>query len=178
MGAAAETRTRESVPARVRLPGSPIVARPVAELGRDYAPPKMYEAPKPDPNVAATRRVVRSTEQPQQRTVNRQPLDQPQPQPQSLPQAERAAPQPQPQPRVERAAPQPQRQLQVQRAAPQPQRQIQAERAAPQPQPQPRVERAAPQPQPGVERAASQPRGNDPAAPNQDQRKGKGKDKE
>ena len=89
----------------MRLPGSPIVAKPGAELGKDHAPPKMYEAPKPDPKVEAKPRVNRSPEQPQQRTVNRMPLDQPQPQPQPQPKVERAAPQPQPQPKVERQRP-------------------------------------------------------------------------
>ena len=36
-------------PARVTLPRSPIVARPVTQLGRNYAPPKTYAAPNPDP---------------------------------------------------------------------------------------------------------------------------------
>jgi hypothetical protein len=90
VGARAETRTKEFAPTKVRLPGSPIVAKPGANLGKDQAPPKTYEAPKPDPNVAAKPRV------------------------------NRAAPQPQPQPTAERAAPQPQRQPQAERQAPQP----------------------------------------------------------
>ena len=63
----------------------------------------MYETPKPDLSVAAKPRVNRSLDQPQQRTVNKVPLDQPQPQPQ--PKVERSAPQPQP--KAERADPQP-----------------------------------------------------------------------
>ena len=84
-------------PARVTLPRSPIVAKPGADLGKNHAPPKTYEAPKPDPKVAAKPRVNRSPEQPQQRTVNRVPLDQPRTQPQPPPKVERA-PQPQRQP--------------------------------------------------------------------------------
>ena len=90
VGAPAETRTKEFAPAKVRLPGSPIVAKSGAELGRDHAPPKMYEAPKPDPTVVAKPRVNRAVEQPR------------------------------PQPRVERAEPQPQRQPQAERHAQQP----------------------------------------------------------
>ena len=91
-GAPAETRTKEFAPARVRLPGSPIVAKPGADLGKDHAPPKMYEAPKPDPTVAAKPRVNRSAEQPQpQPKVEPEPLEQPQPQRQP-PKAERARP--------------------------------------------------------------------------------------
>ncbi len=105
VGAPAETRTKEFVPARVRLSGSPIVAKPGADFGKDRAPPKMYKAPKPDPTVAAKSRVNRSADQSQQRTVNRMPLDQPRTQPQPLPRVERAAPQPPP--KVERQAPPP-----------------------------------------------------------------------
>ncbi len=79
-------------PARVRLPGSPIVGKPGAEFGKDNIPPKTYETPKPDANVVAKPRANRSPEQPQQRTVNRVPLDQPRAQDQ--PKAERQAPQP------------------------------------------------------------------------------------
>jgi hypothetical protein len=157
-GVPAGTGATGVAPARVRLPGSPIVAKSGADLGKDRAPPRVYDAPKPNPNVAAKARANRSLEQPQQRTVNRMPLDQP-----------RA--QPQPQPKVERTAPQPQRQPQVERAAPQPQRQPQAERAAPQPQRQPQAERKAPQAQDNG-RAASPSAGE-----KQDQNRDKGKGK-
>jgi hypothetical protein len=106
-GMPAETRTRELAPAKVKLPVSPIVAKPGVALGKDRAPPKIYQAPKPDPNVAAKSRVNRSVDQPQQHTVNRIPLDQPRTQPQPPPKVERSAPQPQRQPQVERQAPQP-----------------------------------------------------------------------
>ena len=46
-----EKRSQEFAPVRVRFPGSPIVARSDAELGKDQAPPKVYKAPKPDPKV-------------------------------------------------------------------------------------------------------------------------------
>jgi hypothetical protein len=102
--APAETRTREFAPANVRLPGSPIVAKSGAELGKDRMPPKNYQAPKLDPNVVAKARGNRTVDQPQQRTVNRIPLDQPRTQPAPSPRVEqRAAPQPQRQPQ----APQP-----------------------------------------------------------------------
>jgi hypothetical protein len=95
------TGGKEFVPTKAKLPGSPITGKPVAGLGKDRVPPKAYEAPKPDPNVAGKVRVNRSADQPQQRTVNRVPLDQPRPQPK----VERTAPQRQPQ--AERQAPQP-----------------------------------------------------------------------
>ena len=47
----AEKRSKEFVPAKVRLPRSPIVAKPADQLGKDQAPPKTYEAPQPDPKV-------------------------------------------------------------------------------------------------------------------------------
>jgi hypothetical protein len=89
-GAPAETRSKEFVPAKLRLPGSPIVAKPVADFGKDRGPPKTYETPKPDPRIAPTPRVNR-----------------PAPQPQPQPRAERPAPQRQPQPKVDRPSPQP-----------------------------------------------------------------------
>jgi hypothetical protein len=96
-GRLAGTRTKEFEPARVRLPASPIVARPGAALAKDHVPPRINEAPKPDYRVAAKPRVNRSAPQPQQQ-----------------PKAERQAPQQQPkaeqqtpQPRAERQAPQP-----------------------------------------------------------------------
>ncbi len=46
-----EKRSKEFAPVRVKLPGSPIVARSGAELGKDQAPPKVYTAPNPDPKV-------------------------------------------------------------------------------------------------------------------------------
>jgi hypothetical protein len=109
-GAPVEARTKDSVPGRVRLPGSPIAAKPGANLGKNYTPPKIYEAPKPDPKVAAKPRANRSLEQPQQRTVNKVPLNQPRTQPQPPPKVERIAPQPPPQrqPKAERQAPPPQ----------------------------------------------------------------------
>ena len=58
---------------------SPIMARPNAELGKDHIPPQMHVAPKPDLTVEAKPRTTRSPEQPQQRTVNRLPLDTVQP---------------------------------------------------------------------------------------------------
>jgi hypothetical protein len=73
-----EKPSKEFVPARVRLPGSPIVAKPVAELGKGHAPPKMYEAPKPRVNRPAPAIPPR--------------VDQPKPQPQ--PKVDRPAPQP------------------------------------------------------------------------------------
>lgn len=87
---------RQFAPATVRLPGSPIVARPVAELGKDRAPPQMHVAPKPDLRVEAKPRAARSPEQARPYTVNRLPLD-----------TAKTQPQPQPQPKLERPAPQP-----------------------------------------------------------------------
>ncbi len=97
----AEQPARQFAPAKVRFPSSPIVARPVTELGKGQVPPKIYEAPRPDFKVEARWRSTRSPEQRQPRAASRLPLDTAQPQPK----ARRAAQQPQPQPRAERAAP-------------------------------------------------------------------------
>ena len=141
-------RGQGSRAASVRLPGSPIVARPAAELDRNHVPPQAHAAPKPDLNVAAKPRMTRFPGQPQQGVTR--------PQPQGQAPAERAAPQ---------------RQAPAERASPQ--RQAPAERAAPQRQAP--VERAAPHRQAPVERAAPEPRGNSPAGAKQDQRKSENK---
>lgn len=39
-------------PAKVQLPRSPIVAKPANQLGKDQAPPKAQQSPKPDTNPA------------------------------------------------------------------------------------------------------------------------------
>jgi hypothetical protein len=85
---------KELAPARVPLPRSPFVARPVTDLGKDHAPPQMYEAPKPDFGVVAKPRVNVAAPQPQQHAVSRLPLNTAQPPPQRQPSVERSAPQP------------------------------------------------------------------------------------
>ncbi|HLA83294.1 MAG TPA: YXWGXW repeat-containing protein [Thermoguttaceae bacterium] len=172
VGAPAETGDRTIAPARVRLPGSPIVAKPVTGLGRNYTPPRTYEAPKLDPNVAAKPRANRSLGQPQQRAVNREPLGQPQTQSQvqgqGLQSRQRTVnrmplDQMQPQPRAQRQTQQSQRQAEVQRQTQQPlQRTVNREpleQPQPQTQPQPRSQRQAQQSQrqAEVQRQAQQP---------------------
>ena len=92
----AEQPAKPLAPATGRLPLSPIVARPNAELGKDHVPPQMHVAPKPDLTVEAKPRATPSPEQPQPRTVNRLPLDTPQPQPNRSREPSGRAPQPQP----------------------------------------------------------------------------------
>ena len=87
------TRTKEFVPAKVKLSGSPIVAKPVTGFAKDRALPKMYDAPKPDPKIEPKPRATRSVEQPKVERTAPQPK------------IERSAPQPQP--KIERSAPQP-----------------------------------------------------------------------
>ena len=109
---------RQSSPATGRLPTSPIVARPNAELGKDHVPPQIHVAPKADLTIQAKPRATRPPEPPQQRTQPRRPLDtaqphaQPQarierPAPQAQPREERPASPPRPQPKAERPASQP-----------------------------------------------------------------------
>ena len=107
-------------PARMRIPPSPIVAKSADQLGKDHTPPQAHAAPPLDTVVQPKPRANRSPEQPQQRTVNRLPLDAQQP-PANVPQPkiDRPSLQPQPQPHTERPAPQPQPQPRVERPAPQ-----------------------------------------------------------
>ncbi|HBO46289.1 MAG TPA: hypothetical protein DD670_20660 [Planctomycetaceae bacterium] len=162
-----EGRARQSAPGRVRFPGSPIRARSGEELGKDASPPKIVEAPKPDPKVPATPRARRSLEQPGQpreHTVGRRPLDEP-----------KARPEVKPQPKVEQVGPKIQQQPKAERVAPQPRREPKAEKAAPKPQQQPKAEKAAPrsQQQPKAQRAARQPRQEATKQSKQDKSKGK-----
>jgi hypothetical protein len=46
-----EKPSKEFVPVRVKRPRSPFMAKPIAELGQDDAPPKIDEAPQPDLKV-------------------------------------------------------------------------------------------------------------------------------
>ena len=87
-----EPPTRPLSPATAKLPLSPIAARQNAELAKDHVPPPMHVAPKADLTVVAKPRAARSSEQPQERTVNRLPLDTPQPK--SQPRTAAPAPQP------------------------------------------------------------------------------------
>ena len=48
---AVDTTPRVFEPAKVQLPGSPIVARPANQLGRNQAPPRVQQGPKPDLKV-------------------------------------------------------------------------------------------------------------------------------
>ncbi len=47
----AETPAKGSEPATAKLPKSPIVAKASGQLGDDHAPPKIHEAPAPDPKI-------------------------------------------------------------------------------------------------------------------------------
>ena len=49
--AAAQKQFQEFQPARIKLPRSPFVAKPADQLGKEYAAPKTYSAPKPDLTV-------------------------------------------------------------------------------------------------------------------------------
>ena len=91
-------------PGRMRLPPSPITAKSADQLGKGHAPPRIYEAPQPDPRVAAKPRVNRSQGQPRQRTVKRMPLDQPRTQPQAAPKVEPPAPRTRRQPQAKGAS--------------------------------------------------------------------------
>ena len=156
LGAPADARVKGFTPTKTQLPGSPIMAKPVAGLGKDRVPPKTFEGPKSGVNVAPQPKATQLPGQPrtQPQTKVGQPVPQLQPKverptPQPQPKVER--PTPQPQPKVERPTPQPQ--PKVERPTPQPQPKVER----PTPQPQPKVERPTPQPQPKVERPTPQP---------------------
>ncbi|MBN1396360.1 MAG: YXWGXW repeat-containing protein [Pirellulales bacterium] len=162
---AASGPARGVAPSRARLPKSPIKAKPVAELGGKRAPPRTYEAPEPDTNVAPKPRADRSRKGPKQHSVNRIPPDQPQPRHQ--PKAEQQAPKRQP--KAEQQAPK--RQPKAEQQAPK--RQPKAEQQAP--KRQPKAEQQAPKRQPKAEQQAPKPRGKDSAESKPDKEKGKGK---
>ncbi len=107
-----ERPDRTSEPARVKFSRSPLVGKGADELGKDYAPPKTYDLPKPDARIVPKPRAPFG----QGRTPpsNRQPtprVDPRQPQKVGLqPKAEppKVAPKPQPQPQPPKVAPKPQ----------------------------------------------------------------------
>jgi WXXGXW repeat (2 copies) len=43
--------SKKAEPAKMKLPKSPIVAQSADQLGKEHAPPKAHDAPKPDPKV-------------------------------------------------------------------------------------------------------------------------------
>jgi hypothetical protein len=165
--AAATDPVRRSEPTRVRLPTSPIAAKPTVRPDRDYTPPKTHAAPPLDMFVRPQPRTDRSTDQPPRHTTLRPPLDTPKPQPQpkvERPETPRGQPQPQPKmerPETPRSQPQPQPKVErpeTPRGQPQPQPKVERpETPRGQSQPQPKVERpetprGQPQPQPKMER--------------------------
>ena len=95
--------------AKVTLPRSPITATPATQLSRNYAPPKTYVAPIPDPKVAAKPRVNPTPVQPQTHTANRVPIDQPRTpeQPRREPEVRQLDREPQRQPEAKQPAQQP-----------------------------------------------------------------------
>ena len=49
--APAEKSSTKPTSAKVKLPKSPIMGKSADQLGKDRTPPKIFEAPKPDPKV-------------------------------------------------------------------------------------------------------------------------------
>ncbi len=68
-------------PARMIIPPSPLMAKSADQLGKDHTPPPAPAVPSLDNVVQPKPRATRFPEQPQQRTVNRLPLDTVPPQP-------------------------------------------------------------------------------------------------
>ncbi len=173
---AATDSVRRVEEARVKLPTSPIAARPTERPGADTTPPKAHVSPPLDTLVRPQPRPSRLTEDQRRHTTLRPTtLDEPQTQPkvdgrdppqiQQPPTVERpltpgVQPQPRPQPKVE--------QPETPRVQPRPQP------PRVQPQPQPRVERPAP---PSQDR---KPTGPPPVRsnPNENRNAGKGKSKD
>ncbi len=77
--AAATDPARRGQPSRMKLPASPIAARPTARLDGNYTPPKRHVAPPLDTLVRPEPRTGRSPEQPPRHTTLRPPLDMPHP---------------------------------------------------------------------------------------------------
>jgi hypothetical protein len=88
-------------PPKINLPKSPLVSKPIDQLGKNYVPPKALQAPPPDAKVEPKLRVVRSADQPRPYTVNRPVPDMDAPKTEVPQNGERKAPQAQPQSKVE-----------------------------------------------------------------------------
>jgi hypothetical protein len=134
-----ETPSTISGRAKVKLPTSPIVAKPADQLGKDHAPPKTHVAPKLDPRVEP---------QPKKAFGKREP--------------------PAGEPRVKKFAPpleQPKKELRVKKSDPQPQQpkaEPRVKKFVPQPPPpkgEPRVKKSQPKPQPPKAEPKEAPKG-------------------
>ncbi|MFM9964890.1 MAG: hypothetical protein ACKV2Q_27110 [Planctomycetaceae bacterium] len=142
--AAAIDPAKPSEPVKVKLPTSPIVAKPVETLGKEVSLPKKEDAPKLDLKVEPKPRIVRDPRgTPKVTTVAPQPAPKVEPQPGRPRVAPKPTPkvEPQPTPKVE---PQPGRP----RVEPKPEPKVD-------PKPAPKVE---PQPTPKVEPQPGRPR--------------------
>lgn len=81
-----ERPARPFSPARVKLPRSPLVGQGADELGKDFAPPKTYEFPKPDLRIEPkTRKPFGQVQPPQREPRTERPTLQPQPEPRVKP---------------------------------------------------------------------------------------------
>jgi hypothetical protein len=90
--------SRESAPAKAKLPVSPIVAKAPDQFGADQAPPKIHEPPKPEPKPAPAQRKAES--KPVHKAEPKpQPKAAPEGEPKSVPKAE-SKPEPKSQPKV------------------------------------------------------------------------------
>jgi hypothetical protein len=134
--ATARRPVRDSEPARVRLPRSPIAARAVDQLDMGQAPPKSHVAPQSDPKVEPKPRQVGSKPAVPKReptVTKREPVAEP---PKAQPRPER--PKVEPRPERPKAEPRPERP----KVEPRPER----------PKAQPRPERPKAPPRPQVKR--------------------------
>jgi hypothetical protein len=124
---------------QMRLPTSPIVARPGHALGKDQAPPKTHTAPKLDPSVEPRLKKAEGKRELSTGEPRAKKDAPPPPSPKTEPRVKKSAPEPQPsqaEPRVKQSEPRPQ-----------------------QPKAEPRVKQSEPQPQPAKAEPKETPKG-------------------
>ncbi len=147
---------------KMRLPTSPIVARPSEALGKDQAPPKTQAAPQLDPKVEPRLKKAEGKRELPTGEPRAKKSDPPPQLPKAEPRIKKGDPrpeQPKAEPRVKKSEPQPQQpkaEPRVKKGEPRPQ----------QPKAEPRVKKSDPPEQPKAEPRAkkSEPRFQQPTA--------------
>jgi WXXGXW repeat (2 copies) len=77
-----EKSSEKPEPGRAKLPRSPVTSKPADKLGKDNAPPKAHEAPKPDMKVEPKPRKAEDKPKPPREDVKEKPKGKPENKPQ------------------------------------------------------------------------------------------------
>jgi hypothetical protein len=189
--------SKEFVPARVKLPGSPIAAKPAGHLDKDHVPPKTFEPSRLDPKVEPKPKRIRPTspqpagiDRPDKKSPPEPKAKRPDKKSQPEPKADRPDKKSQPEPKADRPDKKPQSEPKADRPDKKPQPEPKAKPPDKKSQPDPKADPSAkkPQPEPKAKRPDTEPRdksatpprggaGAPSPRPREDENKDKGKAK-